>query len=106
MPGRVPTENQAGVYSAVLTYLRAARAADTIDGEAVVAEMKRAPIADALFGDVTVRADGRAVHPMYVYRVKAPAESHGEWDLYTPVATIPADRAFRPLADGGCPQVK
>ncbi|WP_237478066.1 ABC transporter substrate-binding protein [Lichenibacterium dinghuense] len=106
VPSRVPTENQAGVYSAVLAYLRAAKAADTIDGEAVVDEMKRAPIADALFGTVTVRADGRAIHPMYVYRVKTPAESHGEWDLYSPVATIPADRAFRPLADGGCPLAK
>ncbi len=106
MPGRVPTENQAGVYSSVLAYLRAVKSADTVDGEAVVAEMKRRPIEDALFGTVTVRPDGRAVHAMYAYRVKAPAESTSEWDVYAPVATIPADQAFRPLADGGCPLVK
>lgn len=106
VPGRVPTENQAGVFSSVLAYLHAVKAADTIDGERVVEAMRAAPIEDALFGTVTVRADGRAVHPMYVYRVKAPAESHAEWDLYAPVSTIPADQAFRPLADGGCPLVK
>ncbi len=106
MPGRVPTENQAGVYSSVLAYLRAAKSAGTIDGESVVAEMKRHPIEDALFGTVTVRPDGRAVHAMYAYRVKAPAESTSEWDVYAPVATIPADQAFRPLAEGGCPLVK
>ncbi|RYC33332.1 ABC transporter substrate-binding protein [Lichenibacterium minor] len=106
MPGRVPTENQAGVYSSVLAYLRAVKKADTIDGEAVVAEMKAKPIEDALFGTVTVRPDGRAVHAMYAYRVKAPGESTSEWDVYAPIATIPADGAFRPLADGGCPLVK
>ena len=105
MPGRVPTENQAGVYSSVLAYLRAVKRADTIDGAAVVTEMRRAPIEDALFGTVTVRQDGRATHAMYVYRVKSPAASKSEWDLYEPVLTIPAAEAFRPLADGGCPLV-
>ncbi len=106
MPGRVPTENQAGVYSSVLAYLRAVKAADSIEGEKVVAAMKAAPIHDALFGPVTIRADGRAIHPMYVFRVKTPAESKSRWDLYSLVDTIPADQAFRPLADGGCPMVK
>ena len=105
MPGRVPTANQAGVYSSVLAYLRAAKRADSIEGDKVVAELKRAPIDDALFGRVTVRADGRAIHPMYVFRVKTPAESKGEWDLYAPVLTIPAEQAFRPLNEGGCPLV-
>ena len=106
MPGRVPTENQAGIYSSVLAYLAAVKAADSLDGEAVVAQLKAKPIQDPLFGTVTVRADGRAIHPMYVYRVKAPADSHSEWDVYAPVNTIPADQAFRPLKDGGCPLVK
>ncbi len=105
MPGRVPTANQAGVYSSVLAYLNSAKKADSIEGDKVLAAMRSAPIEDKLFGSVTVRADGRAVHPMYVFKVKAPAESKSEWDLYTPVVTIPADRAFRPLAAGGCPLV-
>jgi branched-chain amino acid transport system substrate-binding protein len=106
MPGRVPTENQAGVYSSVLAYLRAAKAANSIEGEKVIAAMKAAPIQDALFGTVTVREDGRAIHPMYVFKVKTPAESKSRWDVYTLMATIPADVAFRPLSQGGCSLVK
>ena len=105
MPGRVPTENQAGVYSSVLAYLHAAKAADSIEGEKVVAAMRRAPIEDALFGRVTVRPDGRAIHPMYVFRVKSPAESKSRWDVYSPVSTIPAEQAFRPMDQGGCPML-
>ena len=105
MPGRVPTENQAGVYSSVLAYLRAAKAADGIEGEKVVEAMRRAPIQDPLFGTVTVRPDGRAIHAMYVFRVKAPAQSKSRWDLYDLVSTIPADQAFRPMSEGGCPLV-
>ena len=63
--------------------------------------MRSAPIDDKLFGPTTVRVDGRAVHPMYVFKVKTPAESKSEWDLYTPVFTVPADQAFRPLSAGG-----
>ncbi len=97
MDGRMPTEDQAGVYSETLAYLRAAKAADTIEGDKVVAAMKKAPIEDPLFGRVVVRPDGRATHPMYVFRVKAPAASKGRWDVYDLVETIPADEAFRPL---------
>jgi branched-chain amino acid transport system substrate-binding protein len=104
--GRVPTANQAGVYSSVLAYLRGAKAAGTIDGEAVIAQMRQAPIEDALFGTVTVRLDGRAVHDMYTFRVKAPHESHSRWDTYQLLARIPGAEAFRPLDQGGCPLVR
>ena len=106
MGGRMPTEDQAGVYSATLAYLRAVRDAGTIEGDKVVAQMRAHPIDDLLFGSVQVRADGRAIHPMYLFRVKSPAESKSEWDVYSLVSTIPAESAFRPLADGGCPLVK
>ncbi len=106
MGGRMPTEDQAGVYSETLAYLRAAKAADTIEGAKVVAEMRKAPIDDPLFGRVVVRSDGRATHAMYVFKVKAPGASKGRWDDYELVETIPADEAFRPLADDGCPLVK
>ena len=105
MPGRVPTENQAGVYSSVLAYLRAARAANSVDGETVVAQMRRQPIEDSLFGTVTVRPDGRAIHSMHVFRVKTPAQSKARWDYYERIATIPAEQAFRPLDEGNCPLV-
>ena len=106
MPGRVPTENQAGVYSSVLAYLRAAKAAGSIEGERVIDAMKKAPIEDKLFGTVTVRPDGRAIHAMHVFKVKAPAQSTSRWDVYQHVSTIPADQAFRPIEQGGCPMLK
>jgi branched-chain amino acid transport system substrate-binding protein len=99
---RVPTANQAGVYSSVLAYLHAVKAADTIDGEAVVAELRKRPIEDKLFGSVIVREDGRAVHDMYTFRVKAPDASKSRWDIYAVLARIPGDEAFRPLNQGGC----
>ena len=100
--GRVPTANQAGVYSSVLAYLQAVKAANTIDGEAVVAQMRKQPIEDKLFGSVTVRPDGRAVHDMYTFRVKTPEESKSRWDLYKVLARVPGNEAFRPLNQGGC----
>ncbi len=101
-----PTMVQAGVYSAVLHYLKAVEALKTDDGTKVVAKMKEMPTDDPLFGKGTIRADGRKIHPAYLFEVKKPAESKGPWDYYKLRATIPADQAFRPLADGGCPLVK
>lgn len=101
--GRKPTMNHAGVYSSVLAYLRAAASAGSISGQAVVAKMEAAPIDDALFGPVTIRPDGRAVHAMYLFQVKSPAESKGAWDFYNVISTIPAAQAFRPIDQGGCP---
>ena len=98
----MPTEDHAGVYDATLAYLRAVRDAKTIEGEAVVAQMRAKPIVGTLYGTVTIRADGRAVHDMYRFKVKAPGESHGRSDDYTLLATIPGEKAFRPLAEGGC----
>ena len=68
--------------------------------------MKRGTNDDPLFGELTVRPDGRAIHPIHLFEVKAPAASKYPWDYYTRVATIPADQAFRPIAQGGCPMVK
>ncbi|TGD99446.1 ABC transporter substrate-binding protein [Methylobacterium nonmethylotrophicum] len=103
MNGRRPTEDHAGVYSATLAYLRAVRAADTVEGDRVVATMRKAPIEDSLFGTVTIRPDGRAVHDMYLYEVKAPSESKRPYDYYKHVTTIAGDQAFRPMKDGDCP---
>jgi branched-chain amino acid transport system substrate-binding protein len=100
--GKMPTANQAGVYSSVLAYLNAVKAADSIVGETVIAQMRKQPIQDKLFGTVTVRQDGRAVHDMYTFRVKTPGESKSPWDVYTVLARIPGTDAFRPLHQGGC----
>jgi branched-chain amino acid transport system substrate-binding protein len=102
-----PTMVHAGVYSAVTHYLKAvSELKSDADGKAVVAKMKSTPTDDKLFGKGEVRADGRKIHPMYLFEVKKPAESKAPWDYYKLRATIPAEEAFRPLKDGGCPLVK
>ena len=109
--GVKPTALQAGVYASVLHYLKAVEAlgaakdSSAKDGAAVVARMKAMPTDDPLFGKGVIRADGRKIHDMYLFEVKTPAESTGEWDLYKRVATIPGDTVFRPLGEGGCPLV-
>ncbi|TGD95277.1 ABC transporter substrate-binding protein [Methylobacterium nonmethylotrophicum] len=104
--GKVPSGNQAGVYSATLAYLDAVARTGSDDGRTAVAEMKRQGPRDRLFGELTVRPDGRAIHPIYLFEVKAPAESKGAYDYYKLVDTVPADQAFRPMSEGGCPMVK
>ncbi len=101
-----PSMAHAGVYSAVLHYLKAVEAIKTDDGTKVIEQMKKMPTDDPLFGKGTIRADGRKIHPAYLVEVKKPAESTGPWDLHKIRATIPAEQAFRPLAEGGCPLVK
>jgi branched-chain amino acid transport system substrate-binding protein len=104
--GKKPTSVQAGVYSSVLHYLKAIEALkSTKDGAQVVAKMKEIPTDDPLFGKGTIRQDGRKIHDMYLFEVKKPAESKGEWDLYKTLATIPGNEAFRPMNEGGCPLV-
>ena len=104
--GKMPSMVQAGVYSSVLHYLKAVDAAKTDDGTKVAAKMKELPTDDPLFGKGTVRADGRKIHPAYLFEVKKPGESKGPYDYYKLVATIPANEAFRPLAESECPLVK
>jgi branched-chain amino acid transport system substrate-binding protein len=103
--GKYPTMIHAGVYASVTHYLKAVQALKSDDGKAVVAKMKETPTDDPLFGKGTIRADGRKLHPMYLFEVKKPEESKGPWDYYKLRATIPANEAFRPLADGKCPLV-
>jgi branched-chain amino acid transport system substrate-binding protein len=104
--GKYPSSDHAGVYASVLHYLKAVEAGKTDDGTKVVAKMKEMPTDDPLFGKGTIRADGRKVHPVYLFEVKKPSESKAPYDYYKVRATIPAEQAFRPLKDGGCPLVK
>jgi len=100
--GKYPSMVQAGVYSSVLHYLKAIEAAKTDDGTKVIAQMKKMPTDDPLFGKGSIRRDGRKIHPAYLVEVKKPSESKGPYDYYKIRATIPADQAFRPEKDGGC----
>ena len=104
--GKYPTMVHAGVYSAVLHYLKAVAALKSDDGTKVIAKMKEMPTDDPLFGKGTIRADGRKIHPAYLVEVKKPSESKGPYDYYKVRATIPANEAFRPVEQGDCPLVK
>jgi branched-chain amino acid transport system substrate-binding protein len=104
-----PTMVQAGVYSSVLHYLKtAAEMGPSVkaDGAATVARMKQMPTEDDCFGKGSIRADGRVIHPSYLWEVKKPSESKYPWDYYKPVSSLPGDQAFRPIDQGGCPLVK
>jgi len=104
--GKKPTMVQAGVYSSVLHYLKAvSKLKSDADGRAVVAEMKKIPTDDPLFGKGSVREDGRKLHPMYLYEVKKPSESKYPGDFYKLVQEIPANEAWRPLAQSACPAI-
>jgi len=103
---KYPAMNHAGVYAGILHYLKAVAAIKSAaDGKAVVAQMKKMPTDDPLFGKGAVRADGRVIHPAYLFEVKKPEESKYPGDFYKTRATIPADEAFRPLKEGNCPLV-
>lgn len=102
--GRYPNMVHAGVYAGLLHYLKAVeKVGNARDGGRVVEAMKAIPTDDPLFGKGAVRPDGRAIHDMYLFEVKAPAELKGPYDYYKLVSTVPADQAFRPLAAGACP---
>ena len=103
---KMPSMNQAGVYSAVTTYLKAIQAAGTDDADAVMAQMKKMKINDMFTKNGYIRADGRMVHDMYLMQVKKPSESKYPWDYFTVKATIPAEQAFLPLAQSKCSLVK
>jgi branched-chain amino acid transport system substrate-binding protein len=104
--GKFPSMVVAGVYSATLHYLKAVAALKSAaDGKAVVNQMKAMPTDDPLFGKGYIRPDGRKIHPAYLFQVKKPEESKYLGDDYILRATIPAEEAFRPLKDGGCPMV-
>lgn len=101
---RMPTKEQAATYAAVLHYLKAVREAGTDEAGAVSAAMRRLPT--DFFGRIgSLRADGRVMTDLTLYKVKTPSESKGPWDYYTSVRTIPAEAAYRPLGEGGCSSV-
>ncbi|CAG2153288.1 ABC transporter substrate-binding protein [Cupriavidus numazuensis] len=103
---RMPHMGDAGDYSSTMHYLKAVQAAGTDEAGAVMTKMREMPINDFFATNGHIRADGRMVHDMYVYKVKKPSESKYAWDYMTLLKTIPADQAFRPLAESKCPLVR
>src|SRR6201982_408927 len=103
---RPPTSAQAGVYSSVMHYLQAVKAAGTTDPGAVIKIMKQTPINDMFARNGKIREDGRMVHDMYLFEVKKPSESKARWDDYKLIATVPGNEAFQSLEASRCPLVK
>jgi branched-chain amino acid transport system substrate-binding protein len=104
--GKMPTMVQAGFYSATLAYLNAVKETGTDNAEKVMEKMKATKWDDPVFGRSYIRPDGRKMHDMYLFEVKAPSQSKGPWDYYNLLATIPAEEAFRPLDQSECPMIK
>jgi branched-chain amino acid transport system substrate-binding protein len=99
---RMPTMDQAGAYSATLTYLKAVKAVGSTDPDKVMAELKKAKINDMFTKNGYIRADGAMIHDMYVMQVKTPAESKYPWDYYKVLKVLPGEQAFGPIT-GLCP---
>ncbi len=102
----MPTFYQAGVYSAVLHYLKAVKAGQTDKSETVLKTMRDTPINDFMTKNGKIREDGRVIRDMYLFQVKTPAESKEPWDYYNLVSTVSGDKAARPLAESECTLVK
>ena len=109
-PDNMPNQEHAGTYSCAIHYLKAVAevgaARAKASGIEVINVMKRMPTDDDAFGAGRIREDNRKIHPAYLFEVKSPPESRGMWDFYKLRATVPAEEAFRPIADGGCPLVR
>jgi branched-chain amino acid transport system substrate-binding protein len=99
---REPTMDQAGAYSATLTYLKAVKAAGTTDSDKVMAELKRMKINDMFTQGGYIRKDGAMIHDMYVMQVKTPQEAKYPWDYYKVVKKMSGEEAFGPIT-GLCP---
>jgi branched-chain amino acid transport system substrate-binding protein len=104
--GHMPTMSQAGVYSAIHHYLAAVQAVGSKDPDKVMAKMRATPINDFMTHNGELRIDGRVLRDLYLFEVKSPAESKEPWDYFKELRTIPANEAFRPLDQGGCPLVE
>ena len=100
--GKMPDMLHVGVYSAVLQYLKAIKAAGTDETEAVAKKLHEMPVEDLFAKNGRVLENGRMVYDMYLFQVKSPDESSGEWDLYKQVETIPGDKAYATVAESGC----
>jgi branched-chain amino acid transport system substrate-binding protein len=99
---RQPTMDHAGAYSAVLTWLKAVKAAGTTDPDKVMAQLKKDKINDMFAKGGYIRADGAMIHEMYVMQVKTPQESKYPWDYYKLIRKMSGEEAFGPIT-GLCP---
>ena len=86
---RMPTDVQAGNYSAVMTYLKAVEAVKTTNADKVMAYLKSTPISD-FYAKGSIRPDGTYAHDMYLVEAKKPSESKKPWDYLKVLQTLHA----------------
>lgn len=104
--GQLLNEGKSATYSAITHYLKAVAAAGADDGEAVMRQMKNTPINDFEMKNVSIRADGQVMRPLYVARIKTPAESKYTYDYYEITGTIAPEDAWRPASESACDLLK
>jgi branched-chain amino acid transport system substrate-binding protein len=104
--GQLLNEGKAATYSAITHYLKAVAAAGSDDGDAVMRQMKNTPVNDFEMKNVSIRADGQVMRPLYVARIKAPAESKYTYDYYEITGTIAPEDAWRPASESACDLLK
>ena len=108
--GVFPNMSHAGNYSGLSHYLKAVKQLGVMrakaSGRYTIDTMKKMPTDDDCFGPGSIRADVRKIHPAYLLAAKDPSDSKGRGDAYDLLATIPAEQAFRPMSEGGCPLMK
>lgn len=100
--GKKPNMVHAGIYSAVLSYLKAIKKANTDEAMAVAKAIKSSPVDDIFAKGGKVYENGRMAHDMYLAQVKKPSESKGAWDYLNIVRTIPGAEAFKDPKKSGC----
>jgi branched-chain amino acid transport system substrate-binding protein len=104
--GRPPTFPNEQHYNAVSHYLQAVQAAGTKDAATVAAKMREMPLKDKSGVSGYVRADGRVMKDVFVYRVKSPKESKGDWDLLQIESVVSKDDINIPASESECPLLK
>ena len=102
----MPSDFQASVYSAVLSYLKAVKAAGTTDADAVAAKLRELKVDDQFAHGGTVEANGSHVHDLFLVEIKGSKEQAEDWDYMKIVKVIPGREAFKPLGESTCPLVR
>jgi branched-chain amino acid transport system substrate-binding protein len=102
---RLPTMNQAAVYTGVRHYIRAVQTAGR-DPKLAAAAMRALPVNDMYNDEVRIREDGRVLSRMYLMEVKAPTESRSPDYVYKVLTSEPGEQAFRPLSESECPLIR
>jgi branched-chain amino acid transport system substrate-binding protein len=100
--GKMPTDAQANVYSAVLHYLKAVKSVGTTDTKTVLAKMKETPVNDFFTSGARIRADGRLMRDVYYAEAKTPDQMKSPTDLLKLIKKVPGEQAFIPADQSDC----